>query len=431
MKVLQVVHDSTIFGMGGSEIYTESLARELSREHDVRLFFTIPDDGGTEKFLEGNYKGIPYWALKKNPLVHDNPFDEYSRWAEKKFIQVIKKFKPNIIHFQHLMNLSLSLPLVAKKAGIPCCFTLHDYWLLCPLTIFLNSEMNICNSCSIAQCVDCTQKQIGYYPLSSEGVWPLRIVKRSVKRILNLKKRATAYFRLGIWRTYWVRKIFKSVNIFIAPSQFLQKRFIMDGLPPQKITFIRHGFDKIMFEGITRTSSPTLRFAFIGSMRAHKGINVLIDAFNRIEGLHELRMYGRISPSVKEDLYKRIKNHHILIMGELKDEDKRKVFADIDVLIVPSIWYENCQIVIHEAFMAKIPVITSNIGGMAELVKDGEGGVTFPVGDAEKLADKIKMFINDIHLRDHLASNIPEVKSMEIHAAEITKLYYSITRSSG
>lgn len=429
MKILQVVHYFTIFGMGGSEIYTETLARELSLEHDVRLFFTIPDDGGTEKILDGNYRGIPYWALKKDPIIYDKPFHEYSRWVEEAFVQLINKFKPDVIHFQHLMNLSLSLPLLAKKAGIPCCFTLHDYWLLCPRTIFLNSEMNICNSCSLAQRVDCIQNRIGYYPLSSEGVWPLRIVKRNVKRILNLKKRVTAYFSLGIWRAYWVRKIFKSVNIFIAPSQFLKKRFVMHGLSPQKITFIRHGFNTNMFEGITRTSSPILRFAFVGSMRVHKGINVLIDAFNRIEGSHELRMYGRISPAVLEDINKRIKNPHIQIMGELKDDDKRKVFSDIDVLIVPSICYENCQIVIHEAFMAKIPVITSNIGGMAELVKDGEGGLTFPVGDAEKLTDKIQMFINDPQLKDRLISYIPEVKSIEVHAAEITRLYCSLKKN--
>jgi glycosyltransferase involved in cell wall biosynthesis len=426
MKILQVAHYFTLYGMGGSEVYTYSLANALSREHDVRLFFTMPDDGGTEKILEGNYKGIPYWALKKNPEIYDKPFHEYSRWVEEAFAKVINEFKPDVIHFQHLVNLSLTLPLLAKKASIPCCFTLHDFWLLCPRTNFLNLEMELCNSFSLAQCVDCTRNQIGYYPLFSEGLLPVRLVKRNVKRLVNLKKRITAYLSLGLWRAYWVRKIFKAVDVFIAPSQFLQKRFIMHGLSPQKILFIRHGFEKKMFEGIKKTSSPILRFAFIGTMRVHKGIHILIDAFNRITGPHELKMYGRISPAVKEELSKKIKNPHIQIMGELKEDDKQRAFSDMDVLILPSICYENCPIVINEAFIAKIPIITSNIGGMAELVSDSEGGLTFPVGDAEMLAVKIQMFIDDPQIGDLLSIKIPEVKSIEDHANEISRIYSSL-----
>ena len=90
------------------------------------------------------------------------------------------------------------------------------------------------------------------------------------------------------------------------------------------------------------------------------------------------------------DLTKKIINPNIHIMGELENKDKRKAFEEIDVLIVPSLWYENSPLVIAEAFLSKIPVITSNIGGMAELVKDGENGFTFPVGDAEKLMKEIE-----------------------------------------
>lgn len=429
MKILHVVHYFTLFGMGGSEIYTYSLAKALSRKHDVRLFFTIPDDGGNEKIVEGEYRGIPYWALKKDLLTYDKPFHEYSRWVEEAFIQTIQKFNPDVIHFQHLINLSLTLPLLAKKAGIPCCFTLHDFWLVCPRTFFLNSETKICDAHSLAQCVDCMQDLISYYALSSKGSPPIRIAKQYIKQALNLKKIITAVFSLGLWRAYWVKKIFKSVDIFIAPSQFLLEKFVMHGLSPQKITFIRHGFDTNFYEGITKSSSSALRFAFIGTIVVHKGIHVLIDAFNRIAGPHELKIYGRIKPAVKDDLIKRIKNPRIQIMGELKEDDKRKAFSNMDALIAPSICYENCPIVINEAFMARIPVITSNVGGMAELVKEGEGGLTFPVGNAEKLAEKIQMFIDNPGLREHLSLHFPEVKTIETHAEEITKIYYSLTKA--
>ncbi|MEI6124932.1 MAG: glycosyltransferase family 4 protein [Pseudomonadota bacterium] len=427
MKILQVLHYSPLLGMGGSEVYTLSLAQALSREHDVRLFFTIPDDGGS-RVEEGSCGGISYWALKKDLLNYDSPFHEYSRWVEKEFIRVVKKFNPQVIHFQHLINLSLTLPSLAKKMGIPCCFTLHDFWLLCPRTFFLNSEMKNCATYSLSRCMRCMEDRIGYYALSGKGSRPIRYAKRCVKQALNFKKKITAFVSLGLWRAYWVRKIFKAIAMFISPSPFLRTRFVRHGLAPQKIIVIPHGSDETIFNGIKKKSSPILRFAFIGTMRPQKGIYVLLEAFNVIAGLHELRLYGRLTPAVEDDLKKRIKNPHIYLMGELRQEDKRKAFSEIDVLIVPSLCCESYSLVLSEAFMTKTPVIVSDIGAMAERVRDGEHGFTFPAGNAGKLAEKIQIFIDNRGLINSMAAHLPEVKPIELHAEEISKLYYGLAK---
>ena len=154
----------------------------------------------------------------------------------------------------------------------------------------------------------------------------------------------------------------------------------------------------------------------------------MIDAFNKVTGNAELKIYGRVTPSLLGELKKRIVNSNIHIMGELKKEDKRKAFSEIDVLIVPSICYENSPLTISEAFLAKIPVITSNIGGMAELVRDGEYGLTFPVGNAEKLQEKIELFIQNPGLRDRLSANLPEVNDIKTHAKEIINVYHNVIK---
>ena len=423
MKILQVVHYFPPSGLGGSELHTCQLSKELFKFHDVRLFFTIPDDKGSEKIEQGCYNGIPYGALKKDYCTFDQPFHERSAWVEREFSKTLDSFKPDVIHFQHLSNLSLALPSLAKKMHVPCCFTLHDFWLLCPRTFFLNSEMKACDSYSPARCADCMQDRIGYYALPSKGSWPVRFAKQYIKQAINLKKKMTAFASIGLWRVYWVRKIFKAVNMFIAPSEFLRERFVMHGLSPQKIIFIPHGSNMKMFSGIKKTFSPILRFAFIGTMRFHKGIYVLIDAFNRVAGPHELRLYGRTAPALDDDLKKRITNSHIHIMGELREEDKQKAFSEIDVLIVPSICCESYSLVINEAFITKTPVIVSDIGAMAERVKDGVTGLTFPPGDSEALAQKIALFISDRSLKDRLASGIPAVKDGSVYADEIIQLY--------
>jgi len=180
--------------------------------------------------------------------------------------------------------------------------------------------------------------------------------------------------------------------------------------------------------GVKKTPSQVLRFAFIGTMQFHKGIYVLIDAFNGVAGPHELRLYGSVTPQLSDDLKKRIKNPHVFVMGELREEDKPTAFSEIDVLIVPSICCESYSLVINEAFITKTPVIVSDIGAMAERVKDGEYGFTFPVGNVEKLTEKIQLFINDFGLKNSLESHLPEVQSIETHAEEIVKLYSTLCK---
>jgi len=429
MRILTVIHYFILFGLGGSEYYSYYLSKELSKQHDVHLFFTIPEDGDKGKVVQGHYDDIPYWALRKNRMPYSHPFQDRNRWVEEEFNKVLKQFKPDLIHFQHLINLSLNLPSLAKRRGIPSCLTLHDFWFLCPRTIFLTSDLKICDNHSPRKCLDCLQEEIGYYLTQGKvrGLW--RLGKREVKRLFNVKKKVIALFNLALWRVHWVKKVFKDVDVFIAPSQFLLEKYAQSGLSREKIVLIRHGFNKNDFYGIRRTASPKVRFAFVGTIRVHKGIYLLIDAFNKITGSAELKIYGRLLPPVVDDLKKRITNPDIHIMGELKKEDKRKAFSEIDVLIVPSLCYENSPLTINEGFLAKIPVITADIGGMAELVKDGEYGFTFPVGDAEKLAEKIQLFIKNPELKNKLSSNLPEVKDIRTHTEEILHIYHRLKKS--
>ena len=106
--------------------------------------------------------------------------------------------------------------------------------------------------------------------------------------------------------------------------------------------------------------------------------------------------------------------------------DIAKMLSETDVIVVPSIWYENSPLTIHEAFMAHIPVITANIGGMAELVQDGINGLLFQVGDPKDLARKMQKVIDDPRLIERLSSRIDSVIPMENHVLEIRKIYRTL-----
>ena len=100
------------------------------------------------------------------------------------------------------------------------------------------------------------------------------------------------------------------------------------------------------------------------------------------------------------------KNKNVKFMGVFDNKYIAKIFSDIDVLVCPSIWYENSPLVIHEAFIANIPLIVSNIGGMRELIKNEIEGLLFQAGNYKDLLIKINMFISNTKLLDLYKKNI-------------------------
>ena len=90
---------------------------------------------------------------------------------------------------------------------------------------------------------------------------------------------------------------------------------------------------------------------------------------------------------------------------------------------MPSLWYENSPLVIQEAFAAKVPVIASDLGALAEKVRHGLDGLLFPPGDAASLREVLRRLIEEPAILKCLRANIRPVKSMAEHAKEIEALY--------
>ena len=188
------------------------------------------------------------------------------------------------------------------------------------------------------------------------------------------------------------------VDLFISPSNFLRLKFEEFGIPKDKIIYLHNGFDLKLFNNLSKKKSQKIRFGYIGTFIPSKGIHILLDAFNNIKTKNvELRIHGAPQsyhqgfidyPSYLRSLGKR---NNILWFGEYNNDDIAMILSEIDVLVVPSIWYENAPLTIHEAFMASVPVITSNIGGMKELVRDGENGLLFKAGDSGDLTAKMQI----------------------------------------
>lgn len=444
MKILQVAHSFPPFTTAGTEIYTYNLSCELARRHNLFVFHRIND-------LEKEEYALEHYSLDGfKACTINNTFRKYKSFeatykndaVAEKFGFILDQIKPDIVHVQHLLYLSTRIVEEMEKRNIPIVFTLHDYWLICPQGQLLKNNMKICNGENNSECMQCIAHQLNikknvfntYYFLKKimpEALFQLikniylTYGKFSLNKKINLIEERITY----------IKGICSRVDLFISPSQFLRKKFIEFGIPQNKIIFSRYGFNLDSFKDVKKQPSAKLRFGFIGNLLPAKGVHVLINAFNKIkDDKAELRIYGEeISYKGKLGCYlssikKLAKNKNIKFMGGFDNRNAVNVFNEIDVLIVPSIWYENSPLVIQEAFACKTAVIASRTGGILELIEDGRNGFLFEPNNADDLYRKINLIIKNHCSIEEIKQNIKPPKSIEENAQELGNIYEDLLK---
>jgi glycosyltransferase involved in cell wall biosynthesis len=188
-----------------------------------------------------------------------------------------------------------------------------------------------------------------------------------------------------------------AVDLFLAPSRFLRARFLDEwGLAPERIEHLPFGFDRARFGGArTPAADGGLRVGFLGTLAPHKGPHVLLEAWLRLPA--GLRARGRLAvrgpalggPAYEARLLELARAGGAELSGPLARADVPDFLRATDLLVVPSLWFENSPLAIQEAIACRTPLLVSDLGGMAELVTPGENGLRFPAGDVAALAQML------------------------------------------
>ena len=173
-----------------------------------------------------------------------------------------------------------------------------------------------------------------------------------------------------------------------------------------------------------------VRFGFIGNLAIHKGVHVLISAFKELNVKQaSLSIYGSGEKVFVDKLQELAGDNRISFKGSFAAENLGEVLDQIDVLVAPSVCYETYSFVVHEALASMIPVITSNLGGMAEQIEVGVNGFTFQAGNCQDLKIQMERVVEDPRLLNKMKENIRTrtfVPKIEQEAYVYNRLYQSI-----
>lgn len=451
MKILQVANGFPPTTMGGTELHTYQLSKELSsRGHTLHVFCREGDLEHDEyEIIDGEVDGLQVRRVVNNFLKMSS-FDMYYKndVIARQFEQFLDEVLPDLVHFQHCVGLSASLIEIAKSSGVPCVATLHDYWYICPRVQLLRPDMSICPGPNEGRdCAAClwgfstTRARLRrlYFKIRD------RLPRAPLLRAASLLSMVNVPFmgaRGGtpptVDRTRYLRGVIMLCDAITAPSGFLRDVYAQNGIPTDKITVMPLGIDTTPWQNANITPSPLtgrVRFAFIGRLLRHKGVHVLMEAFSTLEDADaDLLIYGfedEGDPYAGELQRLALRDQRIHLMGRYEPHDLPAILANIDAVVIPSLWHETFSIVTREAVLSHRPVIASRVGAIPEIIKEGENGLLFEPGSRDDLGEKLRYFIaNRDQLTEASHRADTQIRPMQAYAAEMESLYETIQQAS-
>ena len=355
MKVLLINNFHYI--KGGSEAVYFNMADMLERNGHEVIFFSC---SSTRNINRGQTKYFVKPNNEVNPVIGAFRYI-YNGAAKRNLERLIVEHKPDIAHI-HLFwgGLSSSILGVLKKHNIPVVHTAHDYRMICPAYTFRRSDGSICEQCLSGNYTPCLTNRCS--------------------------KGKLLHSALMTWEMYFRRltKAVEKIDAFVFVSRFSYNQHLK-ALPSlnEKKCIVAHNAVDIP----TADYSPSEYYLYFGRLSPEKGIKTLIKAFTTLKD-KQLKIVGE--GPIEQELKDIITTDNIEMCGYQSGQTLRQTIAQSKAIIVPSEWYENNPMTIIEASSMGVPAIGATIGGIPEIIKEGETGYLFKPQNVSELIDAVK-----------------------------------------
>lgn len=340
---------------GGDCIYTMNLEQMLKKHgHEVAVF-------AMQYPLNEPSRWSEYWPSEMSRLkAFTRPFGDGE--VRRKFTKLLDDFKPEVLHLNNIhTQLSPLIAELAHERSIRVVWTLHDTKLVCP-----------CYTCQRngRECEECftDKKAVMRHSCMNGGI---------VGSVVG-------YYEQKRWDK---QRLQTCTDVFIAPSEFMKQTMVRGGYKDEKIKVLSNFVDAEKVMGASCEKGDY--YVYLGRVTAVKGIRTLCQVAQTLP--YPLKVIG------EGDLYTQLSADaapHIEFMGQKEWAEIRPVLERARFMVLPAEWSENNPLSVIESLSLGTPVLGARIGGIPELIREGECGMTFTSGDEADLKEKIQLMWN-------------------------------------
>jgi glycosyltransferase involved in cell wall biosynthesis len=411
LKVLLASHSHPRLSKGGAEIVAYELFSALRTRPDYEPSFL----GCVHAEMNQKMGATINQPFSEREYLYCGGAFDWFKFANtdpnfpREFRSLLQELQPRIVHFHHYIRFGVEAFLHVRET-LPDCkiiLTLHEYLAVCHYFGQMVTKQNrtLCYEASPTRCAGC------FTEISPSDFF---------------------------LRKLYIQRFFKLVDHFIAPSEFLAERYVAWGVPQDRVSVIENVIRPPLdyqATAVTRDSNNLLRIGFFGQISPLKGINVLFDAAETLleRDIHNVvfEVYGDYSgqpPEFQADFLARLAKigRNVKFQGAYDQNRVDKLMQSVDVIVVPSIWWENSPVIIQEALRNRRPIICSDIGGMAEKVRDGVDGFHFPVGNSVALASLLMQLVEKPSKLADVVATMRSPITLEDITTQYTRLYGSL-----
>lgn len=382
MKVLWV--NSRYFVSGGPETYMFAAAEMLeSAGHEVVPFsarydrnretpwseyFVSPVAGDDEVYFREHARSL-------RNLTRGLQRAFYAPDVRASLSELIRVADPDVaVVQQYLRKLSPAVLVALREAEVPIVVRLSDFAMVCPAATLLR-DGRTCQRC-----------------LTNGLAWSVRY--RCVQDSFGVSAVACA----SMWFAKW-RKYFDLIDYYLAPSAVMREQMIAGGYDASRIVVLPTFVDS------ARThidDARARRIVYVGRLSPEKGLDVLLDAFDRVvrqDGSRdiELLLAGGGEDSYVAGLVARARriSPQVKFVGVLDADAVRRLLCGALISVVPSLCYENLPNAMLESLAAGTPVAASDLGSMTDVLRGTDAGFLFRPGDPGDLAESLVALLRE------------------------------------